>query len=728
MRVLLAATLLALPFPALAQEQEEEGGFFSGLFGRDAAQEEDDEGFLTGFIEERLSATARNVDIQGFAGALSSRATIDLLTIADAEGVWLRAEDLALQWNRSALLSGRIEVDELAVGSIEVLRPPIPDPALPQPEATPFRLPELPVSVEIGELRSDRIVLGEELLGEELVLALAGGVNLEGGEGTANLSAEILQGSEGRFDFAGGYSNETRVLSVTLDLEEAEGGLAARALGIPDQPAIALRIEGTAPIDDYQATLELATDGEERIAGTFALKTTEEPGEGYVVERAFGLDVRGDVTPLLAADAGAFLGEDVVLRTKGIRRSDGSLVLTSLGIRGEAIALNGQAEITPEGWPARIALRGEIGVEAGTPVPLPLVGDTTVRGVMLDVTYDRAQGEAWTGTFQVEDLTRPGLTIRGLDLQGGGTIEPATQTETGRFTADLAYEAQGLAFTDTGLGAALGADLQGVIDLVRTEDGGPLRIRELTLAGPGIEAQAEGTVAGPDTGFLTQSSIQLGAQDLARFATLTGLDLGGAADITIVSSVRPLDRIFDLVLSGTTQDLALGVDTLDPLLAGAGEVTVAAVRDEAGLRVSTLSIATDAVTATGDADITSGASRGDFDLAIADLGLSFPICRAPARSAAASGATTTARAASTPRPRFRAPRSRWMRRSAPTCPSRGGGRAPASSPSRRRPPSRSWRITATSSRPSPPTSPSRPRAAPSFACPAPPSSTSTSST
>ena len=81
----LFAPLALLPLPAFAQEGE-------------------DEGFITEFIEDNLSATARDVDIQGFAGALSSRATIERLTIADGQGVWLVAEDLALDWNRSALL------------------------------------------------------------------------------------------------------------------------------------------------------------------------------------------------------------------------------------------------------------------------------------------------------------------------------------------------------------------------------------------------------------------------------------------------------------------------------------------------------------------------------------------------------------------------------------------------------------------------------------------------
>ncbi|TNC74840.1 translocation/assembly module TamB domain-containing protein [Rubellimicrobium roseum] len=612
MRLLPLLPLLALPLPALAQSSEET---------------ERDRGFLTGLIEDALSSTARQVVVEGFAGALSSQATAESITISDQEGVWLRATDLVLDWNRSALFGGRIEVEQLAAGSIEILRPPVPDPQAPTPEATPFALPELPVSVQIGELSTDRIVLGEPLLGEELVLTLDGSVNLAGGEGAADVVARIVEGSAGQLALDASYSNETRVLAVDLAVEEEAEGLVTRALGLPGLPSVALTVEGTAPIDNYEARLALATDGEPRIAGGFTLTTTATEN-GEVTSRALGLDVRGDVTPLLAPETAAFFGDDVVLRTKGIRREDGSIVLTSLGIQAEALALNGRAEITPQGWPARINLQGTVGNEEATPVPLPGVADTTVTGVTLDVNYDQAQGDAWTGTFAIEDFARPGLTLPALTLEGGGTIVPATATGSGEFTAILDYAARDLAFADGGLGEALGADLTGRVDLARTDDGGPLRINALTLSGPGIEAQVEGTVATSD-GLQADTITRLQAQDLGRFAELSGLDLGGSAELTIGSVVRPLDGIFDATIEGATQDLALGIEPLDPLLSGTGEIAVAAARDEAGLRVRQLDISTPALDLTGTADITSGASTADFALDVTDLGLAFPELSGP---------------------------------------------------------------------------------------------------
>ena len=55
-----------------------------------------------------------------FQGALSSTASLTQLTIADDKGVWLTLKDVKLDWSRSALLSGHIQVDQLSAGEIDL--------------------------------------------------------------------------------------------------------------------------------------------------------------------------------------------------------------------------------------------------------------------------------------------------------------------------------------------------------------------------------------------------------------------------------------------------------------------------------------------------------------------------------------------------------------------------------------------------------------------------------
>ena len=126
--VLLAASLFAV-LPAVAQDSAT-----------------DDKSMLENFLQDKLSAAGRSVEVTGFSGALSSRATMQRLTIADDEGVWLTIENAELDWTRSALLRGRLEIDALVAERIEVARRPVAVSDGPQPTTSDFALPELPVS------------------------------------------------------------------------------------------------------------------------------------------------------------------------------------------------------------------------------------------------------------------------------------------------------------------------------------------------------------------------------------------------------------------------------------------------------------------------------------------------------------------------------------------------------------------------------------------------------
>ena len=105
----------------------------------------DDRDYLTAFLEDSLSGAGRKVVVTGFAGALSSQASLTELTIADDTGVWLTLRDVTLDWSRSSLLSGAVVVNELTAGEIILDRLPTSEATSTSPEAGSFALPDLPV-------------------------------------------------------------------------------------------------------------------------------------------------------------------------------------------------------------------------------------------------------------------------------------------------------------------------------------------------------------------------------------------------------------------------------------------------------------------------------------------------------------------------------------------------------------------------------------------------------
>ena len=129
-----------------------------------ATAQTDGRDYLTAFLEESLSGAGRKVTVTGFQGALSSTASLESLTIADDQGVWLTLRGVNLDWSRSSLLRGAVVVTALTAKDIELARLPTPSAAA-KPEAGQFSLPDLPVSISIGKIMADHISLGPTVLG-----------------------------------------------------------------------------------------------------------------------------------------------------------------------------------------------------------------------------------------------------------------------------------------------------------------------------------------------------------------------------------------------------------------------------------------------------------------------------------------------------------------------------------------------------------------------------------
>ena len=586
-------------------------------------QEDEDKGYLTELIEENLSGVSRQVTVQGFAGALSSEATIDVLTIADADGVWLTLEDIVLSWNRGALLRGAIDVQELSAARIIISRPPIAEDTGPAPEAQPFSLPELPVSVSLDQLRIGRVELGEAFLGEPIAVSLSGSAQLGDGEGAANVIAERLDGKSGVFQINGSFVNATRVLDLLLNLEEGRDGIAARILDLPGRPAIKLEVAGNAPLDDYEANLAVATDGQDRLTGTFGLTSREG-------ERLISLDLGGDISPLFAPEYQSFFGNDASLVAEIVKSADGRIDVQQLALDAGRVALNGAVKIDAQGWPTLIDLTGGITPLGNEPVLLPLTGPKTfVDGMDLAIIYDASLSDDWRADIAIEGVDRPGLGIDELRLDGGGILRSGEGAQEGLITANLQYGAAGLQLTEAGASEAFGDEIGGELIAERAE-GGRTEISRLTLSGAGLEVQAEATIDGPDAGFRTNANLNAEIAGLGRFSTLIGQQIGGATEVAILADVTPLDGLFNIVLSGQTNDLSVGIPEADRVLAGRGTIAATAVRDADGTRLENLRVQTDSASLRANADLTSEGAEAQLNASLRDVALVLPDLSGPA--------------------------------------------------------------------------------------------------
>ncbi len=578
--------------------------------------QEDDRDFLTAFLEDNLSGAGREVTITGFAGALSARATIESLTIADADGIWLTINGATLDWSRSALLSGEVRVSELSAREIIVARLPMTDGAdtdLPAPEAGSFSLPELPVSIDIDRVAADRIELGDTILGQPFEGSLTAALSLVGGDGLAALDLRRTDdGPSAEITLAASYSNTSRELALDLNAAEDAGGIVVGLLGIPGAPSATLRLSGQGPLENHRAEISLATDGQDRLAGEVILGQDAEGG--YRLQA----DVAGNIAPILAPDHVDFFGTEIGLALDARRTATGRTVLDRLSVRARSLTLEGRAVIAPDGLPEEIDLTGTLADPDGTPVLLPF-GDTPTRVDRADfrLSAGMAADKGWTADVNLAGLSHLTADVTRLSLSGSGRIGRAGDRKSVGGTLKLAVD--GLRPRDAGLAEALGQGLRGGVRFHWLEGSGTLDVTGIDLAGDGLAATGALKVEGLESGLRTSGDLRLEAGDLSRFSVLAGRPLGGSGSIAIEGSAGLLSGALDGVAEVSANGLTVAVAEVDSLLQGQSSARMSLLRDATGTTLRAFDLQAGALTARASGKLATGGSSLLAEVTLPDL-------------------------------------------------------------------------------------------------------------
>ncbi|WP_176249518.1 translocation/assembly module TamB domain-containing protein [Sulfitobacter sp. HGT1] len=594
------------------------------LLASGALAQEDDKDFLTRTIQNALSGAGRIVSIDGFAGALSSRASFDQMTISDDQGVWLTLEEVELDWNRSALLRGRLEVQALTAKRLSVPRlPATQEDSLPDPEAKPFTfpaIPDLPVSIDVANFEVEEIVLGAPILGEAAQLNLKATAKLNDEVVTLDIDATRTDGKQGSFKISADLNRSDNLLDLLVNLSEEQKGIISRTLKIPGEPSVDLTVAGSGPVSDFKTDIKLSTDGEQRLAGQVIVA---EQGATDDPDRRIQADLRGDVTALILSQYREFFGTDVALTLDAMVQADGGLDVSDFALKAQAAELQGKITLNSDKWPSLIDITGTVAATDGERVLLPVAGASTyVRRVDLGVKYDAGDGDTITAVFDVDGLATDALAIDSTQLNLTGTLAGKAGS-VGAFDGDLDFATKGLTFTNAALSEALGRALSGRATITYVE-GQPVQISGLDLSGTDYGLTGDMTINGPAENFLTQLKARLEATEISRFSALAGRELDGAANVDLAGQVKPLDGMFDLNITGLTRDLKLGIAQADAVLAGETTLSVAALRDETGTFVRDLTLENAAVSVTGGAELRSDNSQARFTANLVNIHLVLP--------------------------------------------------------------------------------------------------------
>ncbi|MEM9709305.1 MAG: translocation/assembly module TamB domain-containing protein [Pseudomonadota bacterium] len=594
-----------------------------GLVTAPVALAQDDGGTrLERLIEEQLSRLGRSVTVRGFRGALTGRAELSSLTIADADGVWLTLTDAVLDWNRAALLRGRLEVEELTAARIEIPRRPLAEePAAPSPEAsgTGLTLPELPVAIRIGRIAGEVVDLGPDILGQALEVSAEGALRLEDGEGEADIDLNRIDATRGEIAIAASFSNATGLLAVDALFDEGEGGIVAGALGIPGAPELRLTVVGEGPINDFAADIALAADGVDRVAGRVATQAND-------AGRQLTAVLSGDMRALVEEEFWPFFGDAARLDLSASRDGAGATAIERLFIETASLRLEGSAALNAEGGVEGFSLEGELADPAGGTLTLPVAdGAAEIARAALNLSFDAAQGEAWRGVVTVADLQQGDIEAASLRLDGGGVIGADGRSATATFD----FEAESLDFGNSGAQSAIGERVVGRAEIA-WEEGLPLAIDTLEVSGESYRAALEGSVASFSTTLDLDGSARIEASDISRFSGLAGRPLAGALDATLVGSGGVLSGLADLSLTGIGADLATGDARLDPYLAGDLGLEIRLRRTTAGLFLDRANLRGDQADLSARLALQSGQGEAAADARLAEIGPLFEGLSGPA--------------------------------------------------------------------------------------------------
>lgn len=580
---------------------------------------QDDKGALINFLQSSLSGRGRDVQIDGFRGLLSSKASLDRLTIADDAGVWLTLEDAELEWSRAALISGRVEIQSLTAKRIDLPRIGASEVAA-SPEAGGFALPELPVSISIGQIKADLVTLGADVIGTQATVTLGGSMTLAGGSGQASLTIERLNGPRGSFTLSASYANATEILAIDLALDEAEAGIAATLLALPGAPALQMSVKGTGPLDDYTADVALRSSGQDRLTGRVSTKRAED--QAGVGARDIAATFAGDLAPMFLPEYRAFFGSDTRLALDmRLDDVDGTLI-NQFELITQSLSMQGNAKLDTGNRPESFNFNLDLKDSAGTPVTLPLSGPVTqVQSARIVAGYDASAGDQWNATAELNGLTRDTVSLGRANVVLDGTSSTDGPSEV---AFALRSQIAGLDLGDAALNNAIGADLN-LSASVRQAGDGPVEIRQLRANGAGIFVSGFFDLAGLNEAFEITGTVSADTDDMTRFAGISGLpDLAGQARIEATGAAALLGGSFDGEVLARTSGLQTGIASLDGLTKGEGTVSVSARRDTDGLVLREFSLTTDAVRLGANGNAATGDTELDFEGWLSDAALFIP--------------------------------------------------------------------------------------------------------
>ena len=501
-------------------------------------------------IAEATAGSSAAVQLDAIEGLVPFDMQLVGLRLSDRDGTWATADRVSLSWSPSALLAGRLQVDALTAGTIDVARAPAAEQTQEPEEPGPL-IPELPITIDLRRLSVERVALAAPILGEPAALSLEARAQLgEIADGlAASLNIRQLEGNTGTVAIDVAYRPDDEFLKLKANVKEPQGGVLGRLLGLPQRSDLRITLDGEGPLDAWQGHMASTLDGQ------LLVDLTAEIGGRDVRTIAFNLHAVPD--PLLPENIRPLIAGGIDAKgTLGIKPGGGTVQITEVSARSAAgsVTASGVLGLSEPG-----NLAATITV-ADSKAFATLVPDVTWTGATLQA---RLQGTVnaphVTADVTAQNLAAAEFRVGTSKLTVDASAEQGLERPIGlRADLTLSALASGDPRIETLLVDGVRLNVVGSLDQAGTliADRIDLRARGLALAG---SARAENWGAKARAADAT-----LAIADLAAVGAPFGFNGKGAADIAL--KLYPTAAGNRLEVTGSTRALSLGQPIVDRLL------------------------------------------------------------------------------------------------------------------------------------------------------------------
>lgn len=485
-------------------------------------------GLVTSFVAGKKLGRYGRINVEGVRGDLFDDFTIDRVTVTDADGVWLEARKVRVDWDWWPLVLRRFHATNVEAEVIRLIRRPLVEPSTEPPGPQPLSVDIDRFSADVELLEGFAKEYGRWKLAGEAQVPRKGLKRI-----TVNADSNSRPGDFLRL--TAGISDDIADMRLNLRAREARGGPIAGALGYsPDEPFLATAIVNGEVVDAEVRTGDFTPL---TIKGTYGRDQTNITG---LVDFS-GSDLLDPFARRIGRTARFALAISPDRNDDGLQGVGWRLVSENLTSRA-----SGRVRVSDRTIPGGVRIR------VSTPLLSRLAGRPMGDGAAWSALF-RGDATAWSLDGSIDVLNAHLSSYQAQRLRGPVDV----RARNGRYDIDGDLRAAG-GSTAGMVGGLLGPTPRVQFEAARLADGSIL-LERLDVEGQALKVTGTGgrNLLG-GLGFRGRAEVT----DASRLRKGASGAFGG----TIAASMPRTGAPWQITFDGRGRGFALGAAELDRLL------------------------------------------------------------------------------------------------------------------------------------------------------------------